>query len=69
MTAASQARAIVDTFKSSPFATTPSQAKYYAGLLIDSHIMETNDGKFSLPEDFQRNNEKWRAIRKELDKI
>jgi hypothetical protein len=64
-----EAREIVNKFLSSPFGVNPTQAKYFAGILIESHIYSNNDGKFATPEDFKRNNEKWLAIRKSLEKV
>ena len=64
-----EAREIVGRFLSAPFGMNPAQAKYFAGILIDSHIHETNDGTFSNPDDLRRNNEKWKALKKTLEKI
>ena len=66
---AEHARELLNSFTGLPYPTSPQQAKYFAGMIAQSHIFEANSCPFYNDEQLQKNNAHWRSVRKELDKI
>lgn len=54
------ARECLNLFTNIPFPTSPSQAKYFSGILIDSHIQRTKNDEDA---------EMWKAAKREHSKI
>ncbi len=64
-----QALEIVGLFSHIPYPTSPMSSKFYAGILIDSHVFSADNCPFLDGAALEKNNNYWKGVRQELNRL